>query len=67
MKLSVWIPLLALIWVIKPCFTLEEVETFLNELPLERALEAKIVVINSQRSFLSSMSNPYYVFYRQEK
>ena len=53
------------LWLLKPCFTLEEVTKFLNSLSPGVADTAKIVAINSQRSFLGSLSTPYYVWYRQ--
>jgi len=52
-------------WVMQGCFTLQDVTDFLNKLPPERAIEAKVVAINSQRSFLGSLSTPYYVWYRR--
>lgn len=54
-----------LVWVMQPCSTLEEVEKFLNKLPRDQAVLAKIVVINSQRSFLGVLSTPYYIFYEK--
>ena len=60
-----FIVILLLVWAIKDCFTLEDVSAFLNSLPPERAVEAKVVVINSQRSFLGALSSPYQVFYRK--
>lgn len=52
-------------WTMYTCGTLDCVTQFLNTLPVERALEAKIVVINSQRSFLGVLSDPYYIYYRK--
>lgn len=52
-------------WYMKDCFTLEDVTVFLNQLPPESAATAKVTTINSQRSFLGSMSSPYYVWYRK--
>lgn len=52
-------------WVMKDCFTLEAVTDFLNTLPPDRAADAKVVAINSQRSFMGSLSTPYYVWYRR--
>lgn len=43
-----------LTWTHEACSTLDCVDDVLNKLPLDRALEAKIVVINSQRSFLGA-------------
>jgi hypothetical protein len=54
-----------LTWTIQVCDTLDEVTEFLNKLPLERALEAKIVTINSTRSFMGVWSAPYRVYYRR--
>ena len=56
--------ILVLIWLCKSFFTINDMVAFLNTLPEERAKEAKIFVINSQRSFLNEFSNPYYVLYR---
>lgn len=58
------IMLLVLVWVAKSFFTIEDMMRFINQLPLERAMEAKIIVINSQRSFLGAASDPYYLIYR---
>lgn len=52
-------------WVMKDCFTLDCVTETLNGLPLERALEAKITTINSQRSAFGALSSPYYIWYRK--
>lgn len=60
---KVWWTLVLLAWVIQPCGTLEEVAKFLNKLPTAQAINAKVVVINSQRSFFGVWSTPYYVFY----
>lgn len=57
-----WI-LILVVWVMKGCFTLDDVTTFLNSLPFQEALQAKVVVINSQRSFVGALSTPYYVWY----
>lgn len=53
-----------LTWKMEGCYTLDDVTVFLNKLPAERALEAKVVAINSQRSFLGTLSTPYYVWHR---
>ena len=58
--------LILALWFMKPCFTLEDVTTFLNKLPEDSAISAKIVVINSQRSFMGTLSSPYYVYYKAE-
>lgn len=52
-------------WAMKDCYTLDDVTAFLNTLPTDRAVDAKVLAINSQRSFLGSMSTPYYVWYRR--
>lgn len=52
-------------WRMHGCFSLDEVTNFLNNLPPGRATEAKVIAINSQRSFLGSLSTPYYVWYRR--
>lgn len=63
-----WIGTLFLLtWVMRACFTLEDVTSFLNTLPTERALEAKVIAMNSQRSFLGMFSTPYYVWYRVDR
>ena len=54
-----------LTWAMQTCSTLEEVTQFLNTLPEERALEAKVLTINSQRSFGGVFSSPYRIFYRR--
>lgn len=51
-------------WKMQACYTLNDVTTFLNKLTPAQALEAKVLAINSQRSVLGSLSNPYYVWYR---
>lgn len=57
--------ILLLVWVIQSFFTIDDMVKFLNGLPEDRAKEAKILVINSQRSFLSTLSSPYYLIYRK--
>ena len=57
---------LALIWVSKGFMTIEEMVQFLNTLPEQYAKEAKVIVLNSQRSFLGPLSKPYYLIYRTE-
>lgn len=52
-------------WAMKDCFTLDDVTKFLNALPPDRAADAKVLAINSQRSFLGAMDTPYYVWYRK--
>lgn len=52
----------ALIWVSKGFLTVSATLDFINTLPLERAIEAKIIACNSQRMFF----DPYIVFYREE-
>ena len=56
---------LTFLWLMKPCFTLDEVTQFLNTLPPGIADTAKVLAINSKRSFLGELSTPYYVWYRQ--
>lgn len=60
---NILLSILAVVWIMKGCFTLDDVKRFLNTLPLSESLNAKIVVINSQRSFLGKLSTPYYVLY----
>lgn len=57
--------ILLLVWVSQSFFTIDDMVKFLNGLPEDRAKEAKILVINSQRSFLSTLSSPYYLIYRK--
>ena len=45
--------------------TIDDLVKGLNALPQERQMEAKIFVINSQRSFLGVASDPYYLVYRK--
>ena len=52
-------------WQMQTCDTLDCVTDFLNKLPVQDALEAKVIVINSQRSLLGVLSNPYYIYYRR--
>ena len=52
-------------WNIQSCGTLECVTEFLNKLPIDRAIEAKITTINSQRSFMGVLSDPYKIWYRK--
>jgi hypothetical protein len=52
-------------WQMESCGTLEDVTDFLNKLPPERAIEAKVTTINSQRSFMGALSDPYKVWYRK--
>ena len=54
---------LLIMWTMVSCSTLDEVKKLLDGLPATEAMSAKIVVINSQRSFLGAWSDPYYVFY----
>lgn len=53
------------VWVMKDCFDLPCVTRTLNELPPDRAVDAKVIAINSQRSFLGALSSPYYIWYRK--
>jgi len=53
------------VWVMKDCYTLEDVTKMLNSLPADRAVDAKVLAINSQRSWMGSLSTPYYVWYRK--
>lgn len=55
-----------LLWVMKGCFALDDVTNFLNSLPKQQALTAKVVAINSQRSFMGALSTPYYVWYNKD-
>ncbi len=50
-------------WIMKSCFTLDEVTSVLNALSPEQAASAKVTTINSQRSMLGALSSPYYVWY----
>lgn len=50
-------------WIMKYCYTLEAVTQLLNSLPPQSAAQAKVLAINSQRSFMGSLSTPYYVWY----
>ena len=52
-------------WEMKSCATLNCVTDFLNALPPDSALDAKITTINSQRSFLGTLSDPYKIWYRK--
>jgi len=52
-------------WVMQDCYTLDDVTALLNRLPADRAVDAKVLAINSQRSFLGAASTPYYVWYRK--
>jgi hypothetical protein len=52
-------------WESHACGTVTCVADFLNRLPDERAAEAKVITINSQRSFMGVLSDPYYVYYRK--
>ncbi len=51
-------------WVYESYFTIENLMTALNALPVDKQLEAKIMVINSQRSMLGAWSDPYYLIHR---
>ncbi len=51
-------------WVYESYFTIEDLMTALNALPVDKQLEAKIIVINSQRSFVGIWSDPYYLIHR---
>lgn len=62
-----WIWILSIIWVTKSFFTIDDMIDFLNMLPMQRQMEAKIFVINSTRSFMGKFSDPYYFIYRVEK
>ena len=57
-KIVLW-----LIWTMVSCSSLADVQKTLNGLTNSESLTAKIVVINSKRSFLGALSDPYYVFY----
>lgn len=57
---------LCFVWVMKDCFTLDDVTKFLNTLPLDQALHAKVIAINSQRSFAGVFTTPYYVWYNKD-
>jgi hypothetical protein len=59
--------LFILVWISKQFFAISDITNFLNTLPTERAIEAKIVVLNSQRSFLGSLSSPYILMYREDQ
>jgi hypothetical protein len=59
------LPAPPLVWKMESCGTLDCVTAQLNRLPPDRALEAKVVVINSTRSFMGALSNPYYIYYRE--
>ena len=57
-KVMLW-----LVWTMVSCSSLAEVQKTLSKLTNSESLSAKIVVINSQRSFLGVWSDPYYIFY----
>lgn len=57
-----WIILVALIWITKGFYTIDDMVKFLNTLPVERQMEAKIIACNSQRMLLSA----YVLVYRSE-
>ena len=59
--------LFVLVWVVKSFFTIDDMAKFINTLPPGVASDSKVVVINSQRSFLGTWSNPYFLIYRAEK
>lgn len=58
---------LLMVWAMQACDTLEAVLQFFNGLQDWQTEKAKIVVINSQRSFFGVLSTPYYVFYPKTK
>ena len=62
-----WIWMFSIIWVTKSFFTIDGMINFLNTLPIQRQMEAKVFVINSTRSFMGNFSDPYYLIYRIEK
>lgn len=51
-------------WVMEGCGTLDCVTALLNTLG-DRAIDAKVTTINSQRSFLGPLTTPYYVWHRK--
>lgn len=53
------------VWIMQDCYTLDDVTATLNRLTPEQAATAKVIAINSQRSMLGALSNPYYVWYRK--
>lgn len=55
---------LALVWVSKDFVWLKDLVTFLNTLPSDRAVEAKIVAVNSDRAITLFA---YSLVYRVEK
>lgn len=52
-------------WVMESAYTLDDVTAILNKLPSGKAIDAKVLAINSQRSFMGSLSTPYYVWHRK--
>jgi hypothetical protein len=58
-----WLILLTVTWILKSFFSLSELESFMNKLPLAEALNAKVIVLDSQRSF--ALNSPYYLLYPQ--
>jgi hypothetical protein len=57
--------LISVVWILKAFFTLDDLGKFMNNLPLSEALNAKVIVINSQRSLAGFWSPPYYLLYPQ--
>ena len=51
-------------WDKQSCNTLDDVQSFLNKLSPDRALEAKVVTINSKRQ-MNFLCDAYVVFYRR--
>ena len=62
MKMKQFIIVLALMWVSNSYFTINDLVAKLNTLPVERQLEAKIIVVSNQPSWFGS----YYLIYRQD-
>lgn len=52
-------------WEMKSCGSLDCVTDFLNTLPPANADTAKVTTINSQRSFMGALSDPYKIWYRK--
>lgn len=54
---------LFLIWIMKTFVTLDSVTTFLNSLPVQQSLHAKIVVVDSQWTIFGPLTESYNIFY----
>ncbi len=54
-----------LTWTYEQCYTLEAANAFLNKLSEDRAIEAKFVVLNSNRNIGGLFGCPYVIYYRR--